>query len=150
MKESTFPYRIGFGYDIHQLCPHRKLISDALLGAAALRDIGYHFPDTDPAYKDADSAVLLANVVQLLHAKGYAVGNIDATIVAEAPKLNPHIPQMVSRISEILQVSPNAVSIKATTHEKLDATGRREGMPSATPLYIAPTRNPKSSNCYEN
>ena len=153
MKESTFPYRIGFGYDIHQLCPHRKLIlggieipsdlgllghsdadvllhaiSDALLGAAALRDIGYHFPDTAPAYKDADSTVLLANVVQLLHAKGYAVGNIDATIVAEAPKLNPHIPQMVSRISEILQVSPNAVSIKATTHEKLDATGRREGI----------------------
>lgn len=145
--------RVGFGFDTHRLVTGRPLvlggvtiphetgllghsdadallhaICDALLGAANLRDIGYHFPDTDPKYKGADSRILLADTVALLHAKGWQVGNVDCTIVAEAPKLNPHVPAMQAIIAPILQVDIDAVSIKATRNEGMDAIGNREGM----------------------
>jgi 2-C-methyl-D-erythritol 2,4-cyclodiphosphate synthase len=145
--------RIGFGFDTHRLVEGRPLmlggihiphhlgllghsdadallhaICDALLGAANLRDIGYHFPDTDPKYKGADSKLLLADTVELLHQKGYRVGNVDCTIVAEAPKLNPHVPQMQMVIAPLLQVDIDCVSIKATRNEGMDAIGHNEGM----------------------
>lgn len=145
--------RVGFGYDIHRLVPDRDLIiggvciphsvgllghsdadvllhaiSDALLGAANLRDIGYHFPDTDPKYKGADSLFLLGEVAALLKEKGYAIGNIDSTIIAQAPKMNPHIPEMQANISRVLNIPQEDISIKATTHERLDATGNEEGI----------------------
>jgi len=145
--------RIGFGFDTHRLVEGRPLvlggiiiphptgllghsdadallhaICDALLGAANLRDIGFHFPDTDPRYKGIDSRKLLAGTVQLLHDKGYAVGNIDCTIVAEAPKLNPHVPAMQAVIAPLLQVDEDCVSIKATRNEGMDAIGNQEGM----------------------
>ena len=146
-------FRIGFGYDTHRLVEGRKLIiggielehetgllghsdadvllhaiCDALLGAANLRDIGYHFPDTDPEWKGVDSRKLLAGTVKLLHDKGYRVGNVDCTIVAEAPKMNPHIPAMQEVIAPLLEVDLDAVSIKATRNEGMDGVGRREGM----------------------
>ena len=145
--------RIGFGYDVHPLGEGRELwlggvrlefdkgcvghsdadvllhaICDALLGAANLRDIGFHFPNTDPAYKGADSKRLLAEVVRLLDEHGYAVGNIDATLSLEAPKINPHITRMQEVLAPILKVSTNEVSIKATTNEKLGYVGRQEGV----------------------
>jgi 2-C-methyl-D-erythritol 2,4-cyclodiphosphate synthase len=145
--------RIGFGFDTHRLVEGRPLvlggitiphhvgllghsdadallhaICDALLGAANLRDIGYHFPDTDPQYKGADSRALLRDTVALLHARGYRVGNVDCTIVAEAPKLNPHVPAMQAAIAPILQVDVDCVSIKATRNEGMDAIGNGEGM----------------------
>lgn len=145
--------RIGFGFDTHRLVEGRPLvlggitiphptgllghsdadallhaICDALLGAANLRDIGFHFPDTDPRYKGIDSRKLLAGTVKLLHDKGYAVGNIDCTIVAEAPKLNPHVPAMQAVIAPLLQVDEDCVSIKATRNEGMDAIGNQEGM----------------------
>lgn len=145
--------RIGFGYDVHPLEEGRELwlggvkldsgmgcvghsdadvllhaICDALLGAANLRDIGFHFPNTDPAYKGADSKRLLDRVVELLHEKGYAVGNIDATLSLEAPKINPHITSMQQTLAPILRVSTDEVSIKATTNEKLGYVGRSEGV----------------------
>lgn len=146
-------FRIGQGFDVHRLVEGRRLwlcgiclphthgllghsdadvaihaLADALLGAAALRDIGYHFPDTDPAYKGADSKILLAKTVGLLAAEGYAIGNVDITILAEAPKINPHIPAMQACLAPILGVEPGQVSIKATTTEGLGYTGRREGI----------------------
>lgn len=145
--------RIGQGFDVHQLVEGRKLIiggvdiphtkgllghsdadvllhaiCDALLGAAALGDIGKHFPDTDPTFKGADSRVLLRHVLALVHAKGWQVGNVDATIVAQAPKMAPHIETMRARIAEDLQVSLDQVNVKATTTEKLGFTGREEGI----------------------
>ena len=145
--------RIGHGYDVHRFKAGRKLIlggveipyelgldghsdadvlihavMDALLGAAALRDIGYHFPDTDMAYKGADSRMLLRRVRQLLEEKGYRVGNIDATILAQKPKLKPHIPQMMENIAADLGVEPDRVNVKATTEEGLGFTGAMEGM----------------------
>lgn len=145
--------RIGYGYDVHRYAEGRKLIlggitvpsprgllghsdadvllhaiADALLGAAALRDIGYHFPDTDPRYAGADSMILLREVLMLLRERGYRVGNIDATIVAEAPKLNPFIPRMQERIAETLDLSTDEISIKATTNERMGFVGREEGM----------------------
>ena len=145
--------KIGFGYDIHQLVENRDFwlggikldfhlgakghsdadvllhaISDALLGAANLRDIGFHFPDTDPNYKNADSKVLLKGVVNLIKDKGYEVGNIDCTVVLEQPKVNPHIPQMQMIIADILNVDIDDVSIKATTSEKMSFVGREEGV----------------------
>lgn len=145
--------RIGFGYDTHRLVEGRKLIlggveiahykgllghsdadallhsiCDALLGSLALRDIGFHFPDTDPAYKGIDSRVLLRNTYALIRERGYALVNMDATIVAEKPKLNPHIPTMQQNIAEILDTAPENISIKATTHEKTDAVGNEESM----------------------
>ncbi len=145
--------KIGFGVDVHQLVEGRKLIiggkeipadlgalghsdadvllhaiCDALLGAANLRDIGFHFPDTDPAYKGADSRILLKGVFDLLKSKGYFVGNIDATVILEKPKLNPHIPEMQQIIAQILEISEEDVSIKATTHEKVDSFGERRAV----------------------
>lgn len=145
--------RIGHGYDVHRLVEGRKLIlggveipfekgllghsdadvlahaiSDALLGAAALGDIGKHFPDTDPAYAGADSLKLLKHVVKLLIEKGWKVGNVDATILAQRPKLAPHIPIMVENLAACLGVEIDQVNIKATTEEKLGFTGSGEGM----------------------
>ena len=145
--------RIGQGYDVHRLVNGRKLIlggveiehalgllghsdadvllhaiSDALLGAAALGDIGKHFPDTDERYRGADSAKLLSLVGVLLREKGYRIINIDSTVLAQAPKLAPHIPAMRQNIADALAISVDAVSVKATTEEKLGFTGTREGI----------------------
>ena len=145
--------RIGHGYDVHRFCdgdfitlggvriPHKygllahsdgdvllHALSDALLGAAALGDIGKHFPDTDPQFKGADSRVLLRHVVGIVKAKGWKVGNVDATIVAQAPKMAPHIETMRQHIAADLQVELDQVNVKATTTEKLGFTGREEGI----------------------
>lgn len=145
--------RFGMGYDVHRLVEGRKLIlggvdvpyekgllghsdadvllhavSDALLGAAALGDIGTHFPDTDERFRGADSGKLLAEVVRLVRAEGYAIGNVDATIVAQAPKLLPHIPRMRENIARLLGVAVGDVNVKATTEERLGFTGSGEGM----------------------
>ncbi|MEL7065638.1 MAG: 2-C-methyl-D-erythritol 2,4-cyclodiphosphate synthase, partial [Bacteroidota bacterium] len=103
-------------------------ICDAMLGALNLRDIGFHFPDTDPRYKNADSQIFLEDAYRLIREKGYVLGNMDATIIAEKPKINPHIPAMQKVISHILHTSSENISIKATTHEKTDAVGREESM----------------------
>ncbi|MBP8597906.1 MAG: 2-C-methyl-D-erythritol 2,4-cyclodiphosphate synthase [Selenomonas sp.] len=145
--------RFGMGYDVHQLVEGRKLIiggveiphrlgllghsdadvllhaiADALLGAAALGDIGRHFPDTDPRYAGADSLRLLAHVMQLLKDKGYTVGNVDATIVAQKPKMKDFIPQMNENIARVLGVTTDQVNVKATTEEKLGFTGTEQGI----------------------
>ena len=145
--------RIGHGYDVHRLCENRKLIiggvdipyekgllghsdadvllhaiSDALLGAAALGDIGKHFPDKDPAYKDADSLKLLAEVGKLLKEKGYAPSNIDSTVIAQAPKLAPHIEKMRENIAFALGMEKDSVSVKATTEEGLGFSGEGAGI----------------------
>ena len=145
--------RIGHGYDVHKLVPGRKLIiggveiphhlgllghsdadvaahalADALLGAAALGDIGQHFPDNDPAYAGADSLVLLAKVAELLKAEGWRVENVDVTILAQRPKMKPHIPQMRENFARAMGVPVTAVSVKATTEEGLGFTGREEGI----------------------
>ena len=145
--------RIGHGYDVHRLVEGRDLIlggvkidfelgllghsdadvllhavSDALLGAAGLGDIGKHFPDTDPAYKGADSRVLLRHVVKLVNENGYRISNVDVTMIAQKPKLKDHIPQMVKNIAADLQISENRVNVKATTEEKLGFTGNMEGL----------------------
>lgn len=145
--------RVGFGYDVHPLGEGRELwlggiklefdkgcvghsdadvllhaICDALLGAANLRDIGFHFPNTNPKYKGADSKLLLKEVVDLLKQHQFAVGNIDATLSLEAPKINPHIHRMQEVIAPILEVTNGEVSIKATTNEKLGYVGRGEGV----------------------
>lgn len=145
--------RIGQGYDVHHLVAERPLIlggieipyekgllghsdadvllhaiSDALLGAAALGDIGAHFPDSDPAYRGADSAELLRAVGNLIRAAGYEIGNIDSTVVCQAPKLAPHIASMRARIAEVLALPVGAVSVKASTEEHMGFTGRGEGI----------------------
>ena len=145
--------RVGMGYDVHQLVTRRELwlggikieselgllghsdadvlihaICDALLGAANMRDIGYHFPDTSSDFKGIDSKILLRKTVDLIATKGYRVGNIDCTVCAEAPKLNPHIPAMQKTLAEVMGFDEDCVSIKATTTEKLGFTGRQEGM----------------------
>ena len=145
--------RFGMGYDVHQLVEGRKLIiggveiphrlgllghsdadvllhaiADALLGAAALGDIGRHFPDTDPRYAGADSLRLLAHVMQLLRDEGYTVGNVDATIVAQKPKMKDFIPQMNENIARVLGVTTDQVNVKATTEEKLGFTGTEQGV----------------------
>jgi 2-C-methyl-D-erythritol 2,4-cyclodiphosphate synthase len=145
--------RFGMGYDVHRLVEGRKLIiggveiphtlgllghsdadvllhaiADALLGAAALGDIGRHFPDTDPRYEGADSLQLLAHVMGQLTAKGYVVGNVDATIVAQKPKMKDFIPKMNENIARVLQVEPDQVNVKATTEEKLGFTGTEQGI----------------------
>ena len=146
-------FRIGQGFDVHQLIEGRKLIiggvtipyekgllghsdadvllhaiCDALLGAAALGDIGRHFSDTDPRYRNIDSRVLLHNVYGLLSARGYTIVNIDATIIAQAPRMAPHIPAMVSNIAQDLQMQPEDINIKAKTAERLGPVGRGEGI----------------------
>ena len=145
--------RIGHGYDVHRLTPERKLIlggveipfekgllghsdadvlahavMDALLGAAALGDIGKLFPDSDPAYKGADSLELLRRVTAVLGENGYRVGNVDATVLAQRPKLAPHIPAMRERLAVAMGISPDRVSVKATTEEGLGFTGTGEGI----------------------
>ena len=145
--------RIGHGYDVHRLVEGRDLIlggvkidfelgllghsdadvllhavSDALLGAAGLGDIGRHFPDTDPQYKGADSRVLLRHVVKLVNENGYRISNVDVTMIAQKPKLKDHIPQMVKNIAADLQISESRVNVKATTEEKLGFTGNMEGL----------------------
>ena len=145
--------RIGHGYDVHKLVPCRDLIlggvkieyhlgllghsdadvllhavSDALLGAAGLGDIGKHFPDTDPQYKGADSLMLLRSVAEKVAAKGYRVSNVDVTMIAQAPKLRPHIPQMEQNIAAALQIDSVRVNVKATTEEHLGFTGEGLGM----------------------
>ncbi len=145
--------RIGHGYDVHKLVPGRDLIlggvkimhtqgllghsdadvllhavSDALLGAAGLRDIGYHFPDTDPKYKGADSRVLLREVRQKVTDAGYRISNVDVTMIAQAPKLKPHIEQMMTNIASDLQIDVSRVNVKATTEEGLGFTGNYLGM----------------------
>lgn len=154
--------RFGMGYDVHQLVENRKLIiggvdipyekgllghsdadvllhaiSDALLGAAALGDIGKHFPDTDPRYKGADSLKLLEEVGNLLAEKGYVVGNVDATIVAQKPKMLPHIPQMRENIARVLRVDIDQINVKATTEEHLGFTGSGQGISSYAVAGIA-------------
>jgi len=145
--------RIGYGFDVHRLVEGRELwiggvkidhdkgllghsdadvaihaLCDALLGAAALRDIGYHFPDSDPLYKGIDSRKLLREVMQLLDENGYILGNCDITICAEEPKMNPHIPTMEYELSECMKCRLDQISIKATTTERLGYTGRGEGI----------------------
>ena len=145
--------RVGMGYDVHRLVSGRPLflggieipfelgldghsdadvlihaICDALLGAAGLRDIGHHFPDTAGAFAGIDSKILLQRTVALLKEKGWSVGNVDATVCAEKPKLNPHIPTMQNVLAPLLEVEPEEVSIKATTTERLGFTGRMEGI----------------------
>ena len=153
--------RVGFGYDVHALVAGRELwlggikiehsmglqghsdadvlihaICDALLGAANMRDIGYHFPDTSGEYKGIDSKILLAKTMLLLREAGYSLSNIDATIAAERPKLNPHIPEMKRVMAEVLQVDEDDISIKATTTEKLGFTGRQEGIAAYATVLI--------------
>ena len=153
--------RVGFGYDVHALVPDRALwlggiriehtlgllghsdadvlihaICDALLGAANLRDIGYHFPDTAGEYENIDSKILLRKTMALIREAGYELGNIDATVCAVRPKLNHHIPQMKSVLAEVMNVDPNDISIKATTTEKLGFTGRQEGISAYATVLI--------------
>lgn len=145
--------RIGFGVDVHRLEEGREFvlggvklpatfgavghsdadvlihaICDALLGALNLRDIGFHFSDTDPQYKGIDSTILLKNVMKLITEKGFHVVNIDATVILEQPKVNPHIPAMQAILAKLLQVTVDRVSIKATTHEKVDSFGAGEAV----------------------
>ncbi len=145
--------RVGFGFDVHPLEEGRKLflggveiphtkgcvghsdadvlihaICDALLGAAGMKDIGHHFPNTDPKYKGVDSKLLLTEVIKLISAKGYKVGNVDCTVCAEEPRINPHTGEMKKALASILQVSQEDISIKATTNEKLGYVGREDGI----------------------
>ena len=154
--------RVGFGFDVHQLVEGRELwmggirlehekgllghsdadvlihaICDALLGAANMRDIGFHFPDTAGEFKNVDSKILLKKTVALIATKGYVVGNIDATVCAERPKLNPHIPRMQEVLAEVMGIDADAVSIKATTTEKLGFTGRQEGISAYATVLIS-------------
>jgi len=154
--------RIGNGYDIHCLVPDRPLIlggvhiphelgllghsdadvlthaiMDAMLGALSLGDIGLYFPPTDPKWKGADSLVLLAQVNQLILDKGWEIGNIDSVVVAERPKLKPHIQQMRDRLSTVLQLKPDQIGIKATTNEKLGPVGREEGIAAYAVVLVS-------------
>lgn len=153
--------RVGFGFDVHQLVEGRELwlggirlehekgllghsdadvlihaLCDALLGAANMRDIGYHFPDTAGEFKDIDSKILLRKTVALLAAKGYRIGNIDATICAERPKLKAHIPAIQEMLATVMGIDADDVSIKATTTEKLGFTGREEGISAYVTVLI--------------
>lgn len=152
-NNNTVPFRVGMGYDVHKLVEGRDLylggikiendrgllghsdadvlihaICDALLGAANMRDIGYHFPDTSEKTLGMDSKVILAKTIELIATKGYVVGNIDATVCAERPKLNPHIPAMQQCLANVIGCDPDLISIKATTTERLGFTGREEGI----------------------
>jgi 2-C-methyl-D-erythritol 2,4-cyclodiphosphate synthase len=145
--------RVGFGYDVHPFAAGRELwlggiriqydkglkghsdadvlihaVCDALLGAAGLRDIGYYFPDTAAEFENIDSKILLARTMELIRSKNYELGNVDVTVCAEKPKLNPYIPQMQACLSQVMQVDEDDISIKATTSEKMGFVGREEGM----------------------
>ena len=153
--------RVGFGFDVHQLVPNSELwlggiklehelgllghsdadvlihaICDALLGAANMRDIGYHFPDNAGEFKNIDSKILLAKTVDLIATKGYRVGNVDATVCAERPKLKARIPEMQEVLAQLMKVDVDDVSIKATTTEKLGFTGREEGISAYATVLI--------------
>lgn len=153
--------RVGFGYDVHRLAAGRELwlggikiehtegllghsdadvlihaICDALLGAANMRDIGYHFPDTAGEYAEIDSKILLRKTMELLRNAGYELGNIDATVAAERPKLNPHIPEMKRVLAKVLDCDEEDISIKATTTERLGFTGRQEGIAAYATVLI--------------
>ena len=153
--------RVGFGYDVHKLVPDRELwlggikiphtlgllghsdadvlihaICDALLGAANMRDIGYHFPDTSADTLDIDSKILLKKTVGLIATKGYQIGNIDATICAERPKINPHVETMKECLANVMDIDVDDISIKATTTEKLGFTGREEGISTYATVLI--------------
>lgn len=153
--------RVGFGYDVHQFATDRELwlggikienskgllghsdadvlihaICDALLGAANLRDIGYHFSDTSPEFKNIDSKILLAKTMNLLREQGYELSNIDATVCAEEPKINPHIANMKQTLAQVMHVSEEDISIKATTSEKMGFVGRKEGMAAYATVLI--------------
>jgi len=153
--------RVGFGYDVHVFAPGRELwlggikidhsvgllghsdadvlihaLCDALLGAANLRDIGFHFPDTAGEFKNIDSKILLARTMELLRAKGYEFGNADCTVCAEAPKINPHIVRMQECLATVMNVDVDLISIKATTSEKVGFVGRQEGMAAYATVLI--------------
>ncbi len=153
--------RVGFGYDVHRLVEGRDLwlggikiehslgllghsdadvlihaLCDALLGAANMRDIGYHFPDTAGEYKDIDSKILLKDTMKLIAGKGYRLGNADITVAAEKPKLNPHIEAMKQCLATVMECDVDDISIKATTTEKLGFTGRQEGMAAYATVLI--------------
>ncbi len=153
--------RIGFGFDVHQLrdgqdfwlggikIEHHKgafghsdadvlihVICDALLGAANMRDIGFHFPDTSSDFKGIDSKILLKKVVQLIREKGFEIGNIDTTICLQQPKINPHIPEMKKKLAEVMELEEESISIKATTTEKLGYVGREEGISAYAVVLI--------------
>ena len=153
--------RVGLGYDVHRLVEGRELwlggvkiehtmgldghsdadvaihaLCDAILGAAALRDIGYHFPPSDNKFKGIDSKLLLAEVIKILKSKGYKVGNADITICAERPKINPHIPSMIKVLAPIMEIDEDEVSIKATTTEKLGFVGKEEGIAAHAVVLI--------------
>lgn len=153
--------RVGFGYDVHQFASSRDLwlggvkiehsvgllghsdadvlihaLCDALLGAANLRDIGFHFPDTAAEFKNIDSKILLKQTMQLLRSKGFEFGNADCTICAEEPKINPHIPAMQNCMADVMNTSPENISIKATTSEKMGFVGREEGMTAYATVLI--------------
>ena len=154
-------FRVGEGWDIHALVEGRPLvlggvripydkgllghsdadallhaITDALLGAAALGDIGRHFPDTDPAFKGADSGVLLAEAAKRVRAKGYAIGNVDSTVIAQAPKLAPHIESMRNRIAALLEIDPDQVNVKAKTAEKMGPVGEGKAMEARAAVLL--------------
>ena len=154
-------FRVGFGYDVHQLSEGESLwlggveiehtkgtiahsdgdvlihaLADALLGAAGLRDIGYYFPDNDDEYKNVDSKKLLVKVVRLLKESGYLIGNIDCTIAAQQPKLSGYISEMKRKLAEVLNLDKNAVGLKATTTEKLGFEGREEGISAYAVVLI--------------
>jgi len=156
------PFRTGFGYDVHRLSDGYELwlggvkipfeqgleghsdadvllhaVCDALLGAAALGDIGVHFPPSDMAYKGIDSKILLNRSCALVREAGYEIGNIDATVAAEAPKINPHIPEMRRVMAEVMGIPESAISLKATTAERMGFVGRREGMEAFATALIA-------------
>lgn len=158
----TFPFRIGQGYDCHKLVAGRPLIIggvmiphhvgllghsdadvllhaviDAIIGAAGLGDIGRHFPDTDPQFAGADSRVLLRAAAKLVAAHGYSIANVDATIIAQAPKMAPHIPHMIAAIAQDLEISSGQVNIKAKTNEKLGFLGREEGIAAEAVALIS-------------
>lgn len=158
------PFRIGNGFDVHRLVEGRPCIicgvdipyekgllghsdadvalhalSDAILGAAALRDIGYHFPDTDPRYSGADSRLLLRQCLRLVGEKGYAVANVDITVIAQAPKMLPYIEQMRANVAQDLRIPIDCVSVKATTTEHLGFTGRSEGIASLATALLTPS-----------
>ena len=155
------PYKIGIGFDVHAFADNRKLIiggvdipfdkglaghsdadvllhaiCDALLGSIAAGDIGVHFPDSDPKYKNADSMILLKQVYDLVKEKGYSLGNIDALITAQRPKLSTFIPKMKKNIGDVLQTEVENISIKATTTEKLGFVGREEGLSALASVLI--------------
>ena len=158
---ASFNIRVGQGIDIHQLkndydlwlggikIPHSKgavghsdadvlihAICDAILGAANLRDIGFHFPDTSPEFKGIDSKILLAKVYDLLYANGWKIGNIDATLLLEKPKISPYIPEMQKVLSGILRIETEDISIKATTNEQMGYIGRTEGVQAFAVVLI--------------